>query len=232
MKSVNLLPPKHRPRTPTGGGNGSAYIVLGVLGAAVVAVLMYVVTANSINDSKSAIAEAKAETARANAQTQQLGAYGDFAKVKEQRVTAIKGLAQGRADWERMARELSVVLPDGVWINTVNASDGTNPQAAVSGAATSGSPVGGGDPAAGGNSAGGGTTLTVDGCADSQSKVAVTLVRLRQMEGAQDVALESSTRPDQAQEPCGDNWEFTATVSFAAQDGGGEKAPDRLGGGA
>ena len=37
MKPVNLLPERHRPRTPTGGGKGSSYILLGALGAVLIA---------------------------------------------------------------------------------------------------------------------------------------------------------------------------------------------------
>src|SRR3954451_13401908 len=123
MKAVNLLPEKHRPRRPTGGQRGSSHIVLGVLGAVVVAMLLYVLTANSINQAKTDIADAKAETARANAQADQLGGYGDFAKVKADRVEAVEQLAGTRMDWERLVRELAHVLPHGVWIQNASASD-------------------------------------------------------------------------------------------------------------
>ena len=237
MRAVNLLPEKHRPRKATGGQSGSSYVLLGGLAAVVAAVLVYVLTVNGINDSKTAIAEAKAETARANATTDQLGAYGDFAKVKEQRASAIKTIAQGRADWERLVRELSVVLPDGVWLNTVSADDGSG-SGGAGGSASGGAPAGpGGAPSApapgAAGAASGAVTATINGCADSQSKVAVTLVRLRQMQGATEVSLESSTRPETNAEPCGDNWEFTATATFAPEQGDAAAGvPDRLGGGA
>src|SRR4051812_16953194 len=99
MRAVNLLPEKHRPRKATGGQQGSSYVVLGALGAIVVAVLLYVLTANSINSAKTDIADANADAARANAQAQELGAYGDFAKVKAERVQTVKSLATTRVDW-------------------------------------------------------------------------------------------------------------------------------------
>src|SRR3954471_19513823 len=187
MRAVNLLPEKHRPRKATGGQRGSSYILLGILGAVVIAVLVYVVTVNSINEAQTDVADAKAETVRANAQAAQLGPYGDFAKVKTERVETVKKLAQSRMDWERLVRELGVVLPDGVWIQNASASDG-------SGAATS---TGSSTPASSSSSstsaAPGTSTLTLVGCAENQGQVADTLVRLREMQGASDVKLDHST---------------------------------------
>ena len=246
MRAVNLLPEKHRPRRPTGEHRGSSYVLLGVLGAVVVGVLLYVLTANSINEAKTEIADAKAETQRANAQAQQLGAYGDFAKVKAERVQSVKTLAGSRMDWERLVRELAHVLPAGVWIQNASASDGSTPE---SGGSASPAPT-----PPGGTPAPAGPTLTVKGCAESQREVAVTLGRLREMQGATDVKLDSSaaesessggsgssTPPPSSSGTSGDcgetggksNYAFQAVVSFE-QPKAPEKpgnVPARLGGG-
>jgi Tfp pilus assembly protein PilN len=234
MNAVNLLPPKHRPRQATGGKSGSSFVLVGVLGAIVVAVLVYVLSANSINDSKTKIAEAQAETARANAQADALGAYGNFAKVKQQRVASVKDLAQKRTDWERVVLELAHVLPSGVWITNASASDSGDP------AATSGSPT-----AAPSTTTGGGASLDLAGCATSQKAVARTIVRLRQMQGASDVSLDHSTRPAASGSSGGDsggcgetggssNFEFKATVAFEKAKAAPYKrgqVPTSLGGG-
>jgi Tfp pilus assembly protein PilN len=238
MRAVNLLPEKHRPRKATGAKSGSSYVLLGVLGAVVAGVLMYVLTLNSINSAKTDIAEAKAATEQANAQTQQLGAYGDFAKVKQQRVDTVKGLATERMDWERVVRELAHVLPSGVWIQTVNATDAT--AGAVAAAPASG----------GSESTSTDPTLTVAGCAPDQSVVADTLVRLRQLQGAVDVKLNRSATQEEAgaggtSAPAGvvtncgmtdgkANYDFQVDVSFERPTGAtGEatRVPARLGGG-
>src|SRR3712207_3894059 len=112
MRAVNLLPEKHRPRQATGGRSGSSYVLLGVLAEVVGGVLVYVMTVNSINSAKSDIASAKAGAARATAEAESLGAYGDFAQVKKQREGAVKQVAQSRLDWERLVREVAHVLPD------------------------------------------------------------------------------------------------------------------------
>ena len=237
MRAVNLLPEKHRPREATGGKSGSSYVLLGVLGALVVAVLVYVLTLNSINGAKTDIAEAKAETTRATAEAEALGAYGDFANVKKQRETAVRTLAQSRVDWERLVRELAHVLPDGVWIQSADAAESA---AALDGGSAA-------DEAA---AAGSGPVLTLAGCAVDQQSVADTLVRLRTLQGAEDVKLDHSAQGDDPDAPgtsggssaasgdCGltngvPNYSFQADVTMTAQVPVDEPGtvPARLGGG-
>jgi Tfp pilus assembly protein PilN len=189
VNAVNLLPQKHRPRQASGSQKGSSFVLLGVLGAIVIAVLVYVLSVNSINSARTDIAEAKAETLRANAQADALGAYGNFAKVKADRVKAVQDLADGRTDWERLLREVAHVLPAGVWITGADATDAPGTE--------SSSPSGGAQgQAAATTPASTGPQITLKGCAPDQHSVADTLVRLRQLDGATDVQLDHSTRPD------------------------------------
>jgi Tfp pilus assembly protein PilN len=188
MNAVNLLPSKHRPRQATGGKQGSSFVLLGVLAAVVIALFVYVMSVNSINDSKTKIADAQAQAARANAQADALGAYGNFAKVKQDRVARVKQLAQGRVDWERVLREVAHVLPNGVWMTAADAADAPS-DAAGAGAANASASTGT-TPAASG------PQLTLTGCAPSQPVVAETIVRLRHLQGASDVQLDHSSRPD------------------------------------
>jgi Tfp pilus assembly protein PilN len=245
MKAVNLLPEKHRPRKPTGGQGKSGYVALGFLGALLVGLLVYVLTLNSINDSKTKITEATAEAARLNEQANSLGPYGDFAKIKAERVKSVQMLAQGRFDYERLVRELAHVLPTTVWLVNASASS-VAPETSTSGAPTP--PAGGAVPAAAG-----GPTLKLQGCARDQSQVAVTLVRLRELQGAIDVSLDHSTRGEDStgsspaapaggtaggDAGCGTtggkpNYSFEANVTFAPPVAPApDKVPDRLGGGA
>src|SRR4051794_31951506 len=251
MKAVNLLPEKHRPRQPSGGQGKGGYVVLGVLGAVLVGVLVYVLTLNSINDSKSQIKEATAEAARLNEQANSLGPYGDFAKIKTERVKSVMDLAQGRFDYEQVVRELAHVLPPEVWL--VNATASATGDPSSTGASTPTPPAAGGTGAA--PAAPSGPTLKLEGCARDQSQVAVTLVRLRELQGATDVSLDHSTRgednsagattaaPSGGSSGAGDagcgstagkpNYSFQANVTFApASPEQPATAPNRLGGGA
>jgi Tfp pilus assembly protein PilN len=245
VRAVNLLPEKHRPRRATGQQQGSAYAVLGVLGVLLVAVLCYVLTLNSINTKRDATSRAKAEAAKSEAQAKSLSAYGNFSQIKEERVQSVQQLAEGRFDWERRVREVAHVLPEDVWLLS---SDASATPTTTGGAASTPAP----------GAAGGGPTVKLIGCARSQSEVAVTLVRLRSMEGAVDVKLNQSQQPDEQSggaapaatagdtgasgDSCGQtggdpNFKFEAEVSFEAPaptTGGSPETvevPARLGGG-
>jgi hypothetical protein len=208
-----------------------------------------VLTLNSINSSKTKITEATAEAARLNEQANSLGPYGDFAKIKAERVASVKQLAQGRFDYERMVRELAQVLPADVWLVNASAS-AAGDVAATPGAAAPSTPATPTTPAVGG------PTLKLQGCARDQGQVAVTLVRLRELEGATDVSLDHSTAGTDSgtgttgpaapttststgDTSCGTthgkaNYSFQANVTFAPQTSSSEtgKVPARLGGGA
>jgi Tfp pilus assembly protein PilN len=244
VNAVNLLPTKHRPRTPTGRQQGSAYVVVGVLGALLVLVVGYVLTVNGVNSRKDQVARARAETAQARTRAGALSSYGDFSKVKETRVQSVKMLADDRIDWERLTRGLARVLPDGVWLTSASASASGNPTGASS---SGGSPA----PTAG---AATDTSPKVQlvGCAPSHATVAVALVRLRELAGATDVALNEITRPEPtpgtaggagaaaggSSSDCGDVHGVTAvkwdaTVTFDGKAGSAATGvPKSLGGGA
>ena len=89
-------------------------------------------------------------------------------------------------------------------------------------------------------------TLNLTGCAQSQKEVAVTLVRLRQINGASDVSLkQSSATENQGGSSGGDSasggsgacaageYQFQASVTLTKQDSGSasSKVPASLGGG-
>jgi Tfp pilus assembly protein PilN len=254
MNAVNLLPEKHRPRKASSGKSKSSYVALGVLGTVLVAMLVYVLTLNSINSSKTKIGEAKAEATRLDAEANSLGAYGDFAKIKAERVKSVQTLAQGRFDWERLVRELAHVLPSDVWL--VNASASATPADASATPGAAGA-TGGVAATPGAALVSAGPTLTIQGCARDQAQVAVTLVRLRELQGAEDVSLEHSTQGDDGSGSSGSsapsapatgsggsggdcgstggkpNYSFQANVTFAAQQPEGQAGdvPNRLGGG-
>jgi Tfp pilus assembly protein PilN len=254
MKAVNLLPEKHRPRQSTGGSGKGGYVVLGVLGAVLVGVLVYVMTLNSINDSKSQITQATIEAARLNEEANSLGPYGDFAKIKTERVQSVMQLAQDRFDYERLVRELAHVLPPDVWL--VNASASSTADGSSSGASST-PPAAAAPPATGAaDTAAAAPTLLLQGCARDQTQVAVTIVRLRELQGATDVSLDHSTRGQAtngaapaaaassgssgggADTSCGTtagkpNYSFQVDVTFAAPTPAQPTvAPGRLGGGA
>ena len=64
MRPVNLLPARYRPRTGGSGDSKTAYVALGALAALVLAVFVYVTTANKVSSHNSEIAEARQQIER------------------------------------------------------------------------------------------------------------------------------------------------------------------------
>ena len=245
MRPVNLLPEGERARRPAAGGSGNAsYVVLGVLGALLIGVVVLVLTQNQINSRTTEIARAEQQKAAAEERVERLGAFGDFTAIKETRVRSISELAKSRFDWERLMRELSLVLPQGTSLSEVTAST-----TGVGGAGAAP------DPAAetSETAAPAGPAITLIGCSKSQELVAVMLVRLRKLHRATDVELSESAKADTpgaseggassstdsaavgGTEQCTE-FTFTATVAFAPAPAGGPESENRrvpavLGGG-
>ena len=193
MRPVNLLPARYRPRTPGATDSKTAYITLGVLGLIVLAVFGYVVTANKVSSSNSEIAETRQRIAAAQTQSVTLQEFGDFAGIKEARLSAVKSLATARLDWERLFRELAHVLPQDVWLTAFKSQAGDED--------------GGGEM---------GPTLTLEGCAEDHEQIADTMVRLRELHVAEDVELTQSMASEK-EEPTG----FGAPAAAQQSDEGG-----------
>ena len=229
MRAVNLLPVGDRRRRPVEVPSNASYIVLGVLAALLVAVVMVVLTQNQITSHRTDIARAQQETQAAQAKLTALGPFGQFAQVKQTRLQSVTDLSSARFDWERLMRELALVLPKDVWIIEANAS-------------ASGAAEGGATTTAAGSSVTGPNVILV-GCAPSQPAVAEVMVRLRNLHRAADVQLTESAEPDSGEDAatpngCGASVQFNLTVSFSpapapdAQGENGDAVPTELGGGA
>lgn len=220
MRPVNLLPVSRR--VHEGGSRpGSAYVVLGVLGALLLAVVMYVLTANGVTGKEDELAKARAGTQAAQQEAAALGSFGNFASIKESREASVGQLAQARLDWERLVRELSRVLPDDVFISKLDAS--------AVGVAEAGAPA-----PADGTAAPVGPSLKLIGCAPSNPDVATLMVRLRKLHRAEEVNLATSSRGDGDGGGCGKGYGFDVTVSFKPVTPAPvpERVPAHLGGGA
>lgn len=259
MKAVNLLPQRDRARGPANVPDSASRLVLGALAALLLVVLVVVFTQNQITDRKSEIAKARQEQQQAEQRAAALGSFGEFSQIKQTRVDSVTALAKSRFDYERLMRELALVLPDGVWVMSADASSTGSPEGTAPGASAPAPSTGSGapstPPAAGAPAAGAAAaapSVKLVGCAKTQSKVAETIVRLRNLHRAEDVQLTDSTRA--AQVPgssaggstsgsgsgsgCGKYYSFDTTVTFAAAPADTEqgeresRAPGTLGGGA
>ena len=92
-------------------------------------------------------------------------------------------LADSRFDWERVMRELSLVLPGDVWLVGLDAT--ATPSTSVGSS-------GGGSSGAGLRGAVQGPALELSGCAAGQESVAGFVTALKDIDGVTRVGVESS----------------------------------------
>ena len=102
----------------------------------------------------------------------------------------MQSLADSRFDWERVMRELALILPSDVWLVNLTAT------------ATPGVDVGGGSGGGGSSSGGGmreqvaGPALELSGCAAGQTSVAGFVTALEDIDGVTRVGVQSSQLAD------------------------------------
>jgi Tfp pilus assembly protein PilN len=181
MRPVNLIPAEQRSgdRKPMKVGP-IAYIVVGAMVAALLGVTLLMVTGNQISEREAEVAQVKQEQAAVETRGNALAAYTQFHSVREQRVATVVSLADSRFDWDRVLRELALVVPADVSLDSLTgtARPGVTPEGASS------LPLRGSIP---------GPALEMTGCADSQDQVAGLIQALKDIDGVTRVGIESST---------------------------------------
>lgn len=226
MRPINLIPQDQRRRAPSESSGKGTYAVLAGLAVLVAMVAFYVLSSNQVTERENEAAVAAAEATRLEAEAANEASYTDFAAIAQTRVSSVMGVAATRFDWERMMREVSLIIPSDSWLLSADASvapagDEADPAAA---AVLSTGP-----------------SATFVGCTPRQSDVARMMVRLRQMHRVSDVTLNESGR-EGADQPatmdgCGSLYQFDVTVTFDPTQPvdvaprGAERVPVSLGGG-
>ncbi len=189
MRPVNLIPPEERRggRAPSRTG-GLAYVVVGVLALALLAVVAVVLTDNQIADRQAQVSDLQAQVRQATAEANRIQSYADFATMEQARNQTVSTLARSRFDWYRVLHELGLVIPNDVWLTDVQGS--VSPEAAQSSQATSGGSASSTDFT--GQITG--PSLSIQGCAAGHDAVAGFVGALRDIDGVTRVAVASSQR--------------------------------------
>jgi len=190
MKAVNLIPSDQRRSTSAiGRSGGGAYAVLGVIGGLAIMAFLYGSADRQVSSRRTQAASLTARAQQAQADVAQLAPYTSFIALREQRLQAVSQLVNTRFDWAHSLHELGRVLPHDASLLSLSGSVGTTtPVSASSSASTTSTAVTSATPA--------GTvpTFTLDGCATNQAEVALTLQRLRLVDGVSEVTLLSSVK--------------------------------------
>jgi Tfp pilus assembly protein PilN len=200
MKAVNLIPSEQR----RGGGvglagrsGGAQYVVVGLVGGLAALALLYGEADHEISAKQAQATKLSAEAARAQSEASKLAPYTSFVAMREERLKDVQELANTRFDWAHVMHELGRVLPTDASLSSVTATVGAAtttaaaapaPAAGAAATSTAASTVTSATPP------GSTPTFTIGGCATTQSEVALTMNRLRLMDGVSEVTLQSSSK--------------------------------------
>jgi Tfp pilus assembly protein PilN len=170
MRPINLIPPEERRARGGDSRTGPiAYIVVGALGLLLIGVVMLVLANNEIGDREAEVQTLEAQRAQAVAEAEELAPYASFQQVAETRTQTIASLADSRFDWARTIRQLSLILPPGVYLSSLTGSAGGSESGVT------------------------GPSLNLSGCAPGQEGVAVFVAALKEIDGVTRVGLSDSS---------------------------------------
>ncbi|MDQ3727974.1 MAG: PilN domain-containing protein [Actinomycetota bacterium] len=172
MRPVNLIPPEDRrgDRAPLRSGPLS-YMVIGALAVVLLGVTMLVMTSNDVSDKEAQVEQLEADRDAVTAEAQRLVPFAEFASLRGEREATIASLAQSRFDWERVLRELALIIPEDVTLTTLNGSATVNAEGSAASTEI------------------GAPNLTASGCASSHSAVAEFVAALEDIDGVTRVGL-------------------------------------------
>ena len=205
MRPINLIPPEQRRGSKAPLRTGIlGYVILAVLAVALAGVTLVVLAGNQISDRKAEVATLQTQVAQAQARAQQLSRYQQFASLQQARQQTVSSLAKSRFDWERVLRELAIVIPQNVWLTDLTGSasaDGSSGSSASSSSSATQDIQG--------------PSLDMHGCASSHDAVATLLASLKDIDGVTRATVMSSD----AQDTSGAS--ATSSAASAGSTGGG-----------
>jgi Tfp pilus assembly protein PilN len=178
MRPINLIPEQERRRQGGAGRTGPlAFIVIGALFIALAGVVILVISSNQVSERESELASLQVRTVAAKQRADRLAPFASFNEVKEQRTETIRELADNRFNWSRVLHELSIVMPRWVILTKVKGSSGKSSGESAEGGIASSIK---------------GPSLTVEGCAKNQTRVAQMIAALHRIGGVTRVGLSKS----------------------------------------
>lgn len=181
MRAVNLIPADDRKtvRLNAGGAPGVpaktpilSYVIVGGLIGILAMVALAVTTGNKVGEREAEVAQLETELAAATARAEGLKAFSEFEARQQARQVTVQSLADSRFDWERVLRELAIVIPSDVWLVQMTGAAGSD-DASITG-----------------------PSLVITGCAEGHSGVARFVQALEDIDGVTRVGVSSSALPD------------------------------------
>jgi Tfp pilus assembly protein PilN len=201
MRAVNLLPVEQRPGQSVGAGRsqGGAYAVLATVGGLALMAFLYGEAKHEVSSRRAQAAAVTQQAHQAQADAERLAPYTSFIALRNQRMQDVETLVDSRFDWAHVLHEFGRILPAQASISSLTGtigSSGASSSVAAAPASTASTPVTSATSSSSVSSAtptGSVPTFTLAGCATSQAAVALTLERLRLIDGVKEVTLQSAT---------------------------------------
>lgn len=187
MRAVDLMPPEERGSRSRGGvetrTGAVPYVLVAVLAAIALGMTGLALAKKSVNDKQSEVVKLEQEEQAAVAKAEALRPFAEFRALQEARTATVASLAQSRFDWERVLRELSLVLPPDAWFVSVTGTVSPETQVEGGGAIASRTEIAG-------------PALEIVGCATGQDAVAELMTALEDIDGVTRVGISSSELPE------------------------------------
>ncbi len=123
MRAVNLLPKDDGQRGPSWRDN--PLVIGGVVGAVLVTAVLaasFLTASTSVADNQKLRDAAQAELATTPVPKPTDAGTSAIEQEKGSRIGALSAALSGRLAWDRVLREVSLVLPDDVWLTSLSAT--------------------------------------------------------------------------------------------------------------
>lgn len=187
MRAVNLLPRQQVEQVSSGGPTNVVAIIAAAGSALVVLVLStgFLLANRSVDRQHHALADAKAQLAATPAPTTSAKTAARRTVLlndRERRALALASALGKRVAWDRVLRRITLVLPNDVWLTSLDGETPLTPQTATAAPTTTAPNAIAAAPSA----------LTVQGYTYSQDGVARLLSRLAVVPDLKNVQLQTS----------------------------------------
>ena len=192
MSQVNLLPPEIRQKATV----RNQAIMVGIAGAAVIGfiIILYLLQSVALRSANSDLNAQVAVNSGLEHQVADLQPYQDLALELESQQAIVTSAMAYEVSWSSALRDLQLVLPDEMTINSFNGT------VTATAAAPPVTPTGGGQPVIGG--------ITMAGESVGSLRLARWLSRLDEPKGWENPWMASATKGE------GDRWTFTTSVDL------------------
>jgi Tfp pilus assembly protein PilN len=145
LKSTNLLPRNYGIRKRQ--NRTVAFIILGGLALVALMGLWWVSLGNSVSEEKRLLADVQAQNAQLAAEAADLQQYAQLQTEALAKAGALQSVMTGDVYWPTVLTEVSALIPDDVWLDSMSASAGLTEGATPTGTESAEVRIGDGSPA-------------------------------------------------------------------------------------